>query len=58
MPNSNVETFHHIPVLRDRVVELFAPVPAGWIVDCTLGGGGHTEAILDAMPADWQYPTL
>ena len=50
MPNSNVETFHHIPVLRDRVVELFAPVPAGWIVDCTLGGGGHTEAILDAMP--------
>lgn len=21
-----------------------------WVVDCTLGGGGHTEAMLDALP--------
>jgi len=42
--------FHHLPVLLDRVVALFAPVPAGWIVDATLGGGGHAEALLDAEP--------
>ena len=32
----------------DRVVELFAPVPAGVLVDATVGYGGHAEAILDA----------
>jgi 16S rRNA (cytosine1402-N4)-methyltransferase len=42
--------FHHLPVLLDRVVALFAPVPPGWIVDATLGGGGHAEALLDADP--------
>jgi 16S rRNA (cytosine1402-N4)-methyltransferase len=39
--------FQHLPVLLDAVVELFEPVPPGWIIDCTLGGGGHAEAILD-----------
>jgi 16S rRNA (cytosine1402-N4)-methyltransferase len=32
----------------DRVVDLFGPVPAGVVVDATLGGGGHAEALLDA----------
>src|SRR5690606_40093966 len=32
------------------VVELFAPVPPGVVVDATLGGGGHAEALLDAHP--------
>jgi 16S rRNA (cytosine1402-N4)-methyltransferase len=36
--------------LVDLVVELFAPVPAGIVVDATLGGGGHAEALLDAHP--------
>ena len=43
-PNS----FEHIPVLRDEVVSLFASVPAGTVVDTTVGGGGHAEALLSA----------
>ena len=31
-------------------MELFAPVPDGWVVDATLGGAGHSRAILDAHP--------
>jgi 16S rRNA (cytosine1402-N4)-methyltransferase len=42
--------FAHRPVLVDLVVELFAPVPPGVVVDATLGGGGHAEALLDAHP--------
>lgn len=42
--------FAHQPVLVERVVELFAPVPAGWVVDATVGGAGHASALLDAHP--------
>ncbi len=42
--------FAHAPVMRDVVVELFAPVPPGVVVDATVGGGGHAEALLDAHP--------
>jgi 16S rRNA (cytosine1402-N4)-methyltransferase len=42
--------FVHRPVLVDLVVELFAPVPPGVVVDATLGGGGHAEALLEAHP--------
>lgn len=42
--------FAHRPVLVDRVVELFAPVPPGVVIDATVGGGGHAEALLDAHP--------
>lgn len=42
--------FHHEPVLLERVVELFAPVPDGWLIDATVGGGGHAAALLDANP--------
>jgi 16S rRNA (cytosine1402-N4)-methyltransferase len=41
------EAFRHEPVLLERIVELFAPVPPGWVVDATLGGGGHAAALLD-----------
>ena len=42
----------HIPVLRDRVVALLAPAaaPGGVIVDATLGLGGHSLALLEALP--------
>jgi 16S rRNA (cytosine1402-N4)-methyltransferase len=43
-------TFAHRPVLVDLVVELFAPVPPGVVVDATVGGGGHAAALLDAHP--------
>jgi 16S rRNA (cytosine1402-N4)-methyltransferase len=44
-------SFDHIPVLRDEVVSLFASVPAGVLVDATVGGGGHAGALLEAYPA-------
>jgi len=40
----------HDPVLVDRVVDLFAAVPAGVHVDATLGDGGHAAAVLTANP--------
>jgi 16S rRNA (cytosine1402-N4)-methyltransferase len=40
--------FRHEPVLVGRIVELFAPVPPGWVVDATVGGGGHASALLEA----------
>jgi 16S rRNA (cytosine1402-N4)-methyltransferase len=42
------QPFEHRPVMVDEVVDLFAPVPAGTVVDATLGGAGHSRAILDA----------
>ncbi|MDP1793029.1 MAG: 16S rRNA (cytosine(1402)-N(4))-methyltransferase RsmH [Acidimicrobiales bacterium] len=44
------QDFAHIPVMRDEVVDLFAPVPGGSVVDATLGGAGHAVALLDAHP--------
>lgn len=38
--------FKHIPVLYDEVLQWLDPQPDGVYVDGTLGGGGHTEAIL------------
>jgi 16S rRNA (cytosine1402-N4)-methyltransferase len=43
-----VHSFAHIPVLRDEIVSVFGPVPAGVVVDATVGGGGHSAAILTA----------
>ncbi len=41
-------TFHHQSVQLAEVLELLMPVPAGVVVDCTLGGGGHAQALLEA----------
>jgi 16S rRNA (cytosine1402-N4)-methyltransferase len=43
----------HVPVLRDRVVDLLAPAlaePGAVYVDATLGMGGHAEAVLERFP--------
>lgn len=43
----------HVPVLRDRCVELLAPVlhrPGAVVLDATLGLGGHSDALLRACP--------
>ena len=40
-------SFRHLPVLVDHVVELFTPVPPGWVVDATVGGAGHAAALLE-----------
>ncbi len=51
----------HVPILLNTIVENlladwerrtsgFTPITENlWIVDCTLGGGGHTRALLDAL---------
>ena len=44
------EAFRHEPVLLHRIVDLFAPVPPGWVVDATVGGAGHAVALLEAHP--------
>ena len=40
--------FHHLTVLGPEAVGLLAVVDAGVYVDCTLGGGGHSELLLEA----------
>jgi 16S rRNA (cytosine1402-N4)-methyltransferase len=42
--------FRHEPVLVERIVDLFTPVPPGWVVDATVGGAGHAAAILERHP--------
>jgi len=47
-------TYEHIPVMRDRVIELLAPAleaDDALLVDGTLGLGGHTEAFLETFPS-------
>ena len=42
----------HIPVLLDHVLRVLAPKPGQTIVDCTLGLGGHSAAILERIRPD------
>ncbi|HEY1923567.1 MAG TPA: 16S rRNA (cytosine(1402)-N(4))-methyltransferase RsmH [Tepidisphaeraceae bacterium] len=39
----------HIPVLLDAVLDILRPQPGQTIVDCTLGLGGHSSAILQKI---------
>lgn len=41
-----MEKIPHIPVLYDEVIETFKEIKDGFIVDCTLGYGGHSLGIL------------
>jgi 16S rRNA (cytosine1402-N4)-methyltransferase len=44
------QVFEHEPVMQAEVVALFAPVPAGVVIDATVGAGGHARALLEAHP--------
>jgi 16S rRNA (cytosine1402-N4)-methyltransferase len=44
------DAFAHQPVMAREVLELLAAVPAGLVVDGTVGGGGHARLLLDARP--------
>lgn len=44
----------HAAVLVRQVVEALAPTPAALIVDCTVGLGGHAQALLEAAGTDSQ----
>jgi 16S rRNA (cytosine1402-N4)-methyltransferase len=55
--SQNFDSSHHIPILLDPIADFLveglaqlpADAPAGLIIDCTLGGGGHTSRILEKM---------
>lgn len=38
--------FYHLPVLMQEVLDMLQPAPGKLIFDGTLGGGGHSEALL------------
>lgn len=42
----------HLPVMANEVVEILAPAPGSRHIDATVGGGGHTERILEASSPD------
>jgi len=42
----------HLPVLADEVTFLLRPRHGGWVVDGTIGMGGHAERLLEAGGAD------
>jgi 16S rRNA (cytosine1402-N4)-methyltransferase len=42
----------HTPVLVEEVLVMLAPAPGSLQIDATLGGGGHTERILEATDPD------
>jgi len=39
----------HVPVMLDEVLELLNIRPDGTYIDATLGGGGHSEAVLRSL---------
>lgn len=39
----------HRPIMVDEVLECLRPAPGETAVDCTLGGGGHAQAILERV---------
>lgn len=47
-----MDGFHHEPVLLREVVEGLGVRPGGLWIDCTVGGGGHAEAVLRASAPD------
>jgi 16S rRNA (cytosine1402-N4)-methyltransferase len=44
------QEFVHQPAMVDEVVASLMPVPAGVLVDATVGAGGHSRALLAACP--------
>ncbi len=42
----------HIPVMAEEIMSMLAPAPGSLQIDATLGGGGHTERILEATDPD------
>lgn len=46
--------FAHVPVLVREAIGFLRPAPGGRYIDGTLGGGGHSEAILLASAPDGQ----
>ena len=39
---------YHIPIMADEIISYFQVQKGKLYLDATLGGGGHTQRILDA----------
>lgn len=48
--NLSFDDAPHVPVLLADVVSCFGLCDDGYIIDCTLGFGGHSAALLKALP--------
>lgn len=44
--------YFHVPIMTKEVIAFLQPQPGGLYCDATLGGGGHSEAILEASSPD------
>lgn len=49
MRNQVEKIFQHTPIMVNDCLHLLQPEREGIYVDCTLGGGGHSEAILQCI---------
>jgi 16S rRNA (cytosine1402-N4)-methyltransferase len=47
-PMSGEPEFHHLSVMLAEVLEAFAVIPSGSVIDATCGGAGHSKAILES----------
>ena len=48
----SIEYTQHVPVMLDEVLKFLQPRPGGRYIDGTLGGGGHTAALLEHSAPD------
>ncbi len=39
----------HYPVMSNEIIALLRDVPPGWLIDCTVGLGGHSRRILEEL---------
>lgn len=46
----DIDEFRHLPVMAEEIAALFGVVPPGFVLDATLGGGGHAELLLERWP--------
>lgn len=46
--DSSSSHFVHLPVMVHEIVEAFSSVPAGVVLDATVGGAGHSRALLES----------
>lgn len=45
--DSSSRPFDHAPVMADEIIETLEAAPAGVVLDATLGGAGHSTALLE-----------
>ncbi len=50
---SERDRWHHEPVMVEEVSAVLGPVPAGVVVDATVGGAGHARALLARREDLW-----